>query len=91
MAINEITAKVAELRELRRMAAELADQITTIEDELKACMSAADTDTITGPDFKITWKAVESTRLDTRAFKAAAPELFARFTKTTTSRRFVIA
>ena len=90
MANNEIFAKVAELRELRRMAAELTDQITTIEDELKAHMSTADTDTITGPDFKITWKPIESSRLDTKALKAAVPELFTRFTKTTTTRRFIV-
>lgn len=91
MANNEIFAKVAELRELRRMAEELEAQIEGITDELKAHMNATDTDTITGPDFKITWKAIESTRLDTKALKAAAPELCARFTKTTSSRRFTVA
>ena len=37
------------------------------------------------------WKAVTSSRVDTKALKAAAPELVERFTKTTTTRRFVVA
>ena len=42
-------------------------------------------------EYKITWKAVTSSRVDTKALKAAAPELVERFTKTTTTRRFVVA
>lgn len=91
MANNELFAKVAELRELRRMAEELQAQIEGITDEIKGHMSAADTDTISGPDFKISWKVVESTRLDAKALKAEAPEMYSRFAKTTISRRFVVA
>ena len=89
MSMNEI--KVKELRELRRMAEELAGEIAAIEDDIKASMAAAATDEISGPTFKITWKPITSSRLDSKALKAAAPELWERFTKTTTSRRFVVA
>ena len=54
MSINEMEIKVNELRELRRMADELAGEITAIEDEIKAQMTAADTDELRGPTFKIT-------------------------------------
>ena len=91
MASNELLAKVNELRELRRMAEELSDQITSIEDEIKQHMTATSADTLTGENFKITWKPVTSTRLDSKALKAAAPELYARFTRTTSSRRFIVA
>ena len=40
MSMNELEAKVAELRELRRMADELADEIAATEDALKAYMTA---------------------------------------------------
>ena len=91
MSMNELEAKVAELRELRRMAEELAAEITATEDELKAYMTANNADELHGPSFKITWKPVTSSRLDGKALKAAAPELCARFTKQTTTRRFVLS
>lgn len=91
MSMNELEAKVNALRELRRMADELAAEITATEDELKAYMAANNDDELHGPSFKITWKAVTSSRLDSKALKAAAPELCDRFTKTTTFRRFIVA
>ena len=80
MSMSELEQKVAQLRELRRM-----------QDELKAYMAANNADTLHGPSFKITWKAVTSSRLDSKALKAAAPELWERFSKITTSRRFLVA
>ena len=88
MSMNELEAKVAELRELRRMAEELAGEIAATEDALKAYMAANST---YGPSFKITWKEVTSSRLDGKALKSAAPELWQRFSKQTTARRFVVA
>ena len=91
MSMNELEAKVAELRELRRMADELAGEIAATEDTLKAYMTENRTDELCGPSFKITWREVTSSRLDSKALKAAAPELYSRFTKQTTSRRFIVA
>lgn len=54
-------------------------------------MTAQDADTLTGIDWKITWKAVTSNRLDTTALKKALPDVAAQYTKTTTARRFVLA
>ena len=91
MSIDMMNAKVKELRELRRMADDLAGMIESIQDEIKAEMTAQATDTLTGAGWKITWKPVTSSRLDTKAFKAELPELAERFTKTTTTRRFCVA
>ena len=91
MSMIDLENKVATLRELRRMADELAAEIAAAEDELKAYMTAHDADTIHGPSFKITWKEVESSRLDSKALKAAAPSIWAQFTKLTTNRRFIVA
>ena len=91
MSAIEMETKVNNLRELRRMADELAGEISALEDELKAHMTATGTDEITGTTFKITWKTVTSSRLDSKALKAEAPDLWARFSKATTSRRFVVA
>ncbi len=91
MSMTELESKVSELRELRRMADELAAEITATEDELKAYMAANDAEELHGLSFKITWKPITSSRLDSKALKAAAPELWERFTKTITSRRFVLS
>lgn len=91
MSINELSAKVSELRELRRMADELSAEIEAIQDAIKNHMSAANVDTVTGTDYKITWKPVTTSRFDSTAFKRENPELSARYTKNTTTRRFIIA
>ena len=91
MSMNEMEARVNELRELRRMADELAGEIAALEDSLKAYMAANGADELHGPSFKITWKEVTSSRLDSKALKVAAPELWQRFSKQTTARRFVLA
>ena len=91
MSMNELEAKVAELRELRRMADELAAEIAAMDVSLKAYMTAHGADELDGPSFKITWKEVTSSRLDSKALKAAAPELWQRFSKQTTTRRFVLS
>lgn len=91
MSMNELEAKVSELRELRRMADELAAEIAATEDALKAYMTANGADELHGASFKITWKEVTSSRLDSKALKAAAPELWQRFSKQTATRRFIVA
>lgn len=91
MSINEMESKVNELRELRNMADDLAAEISAIENELKTHMQNRGVDELHGPTFKITWKEVTSSRLDSKALKTAAPELWERFTRTTTSRRFILA
>lgn len=91
MSMNELEAKVAELRELRRMAEELAGEITAAEDALKAYMEDKGTEELCGPSFRITWKSVTSSRLDSKALKAAAPSIWEQFTKKTTTRRFIVA
>lgn len=91
MSIDMMNAKVKELRELKRMQDELAAEIEAIQDEIKGHMTAQDTDTLTGTDWKITWKAATSNRLDTTALKKARPDVAAQYTRQTTTRRFVLA
>ena len=91
MATNELIAKLNELSELRRMAEELNAEIEGVQDAIKAHMTAIDADTLTGADYKITWKTVTSSRFDSTALKNAMPELAERFTKSATSRRFIVA
>lgn len=81
MSINEMDSKVKEL----------AAEIDSIQDSIKAHMDAQGVDTINGTDWKVTYKAVTSSRLDTAALKKALPDLAQQFTKTTSTRRFLVA
>lgn len=91
MSIYEVDAKVKELRELRNMEAEVKSAIAVIEDSLKAEMLANDTEVLAGTDYRVTWKTVVTNRFDSAAFKLTHADLFAQFSRSTTTRRFVIA
>ena len=91
MSTIEMNAMVKTLRELRCMAEDLNAEIEAIQDKIKAEMTACETDTIEGIDYKITWKPVCTNRFDSRAFKAAMPDLYGRYCKESVSRRFVLA
>ena len=41
-------------------------------------------------DHSISWKPISSERLDSKLLKAEMPEVYEKYTKTTTSRRFQI-
>ena len=42
-------------------------------------------------EYKVTWKPVTSSRLDAAALRVALPEVAARFTCTSMTRRFTVA
>ena len=91
MSIHELDAKVDTLRELRNLESEIKVEIAAIEDELKAEMLARNTDTLTGHNCVVTWKTIITNRFDSAAFKLTHADLFAKYSRATTSRRFVIA
>ena len=91
MSINELDMKVKELRELRRMADELQAEIDAAQDAIKAHMDSQGVDTLAGTDWKVTWKPVTSSRMDTTALKKALPDVAQAFTRETTVRRFQVA
>ena len=57
----------------------------------QAEMSRRDVERMDVGTHKVTLKTVPPSRLDGKAIKAAAPDLAARFTKTTTATRFCVA
>lgn len=89
MSMSEIESKVRELRQLQALIEEAQAEVETIKDQIKAHMWQAEE--LRAGEYRITWKSVTSSRLDSKALKAAAPELVERFTKTTTTRRFCVA
>ena len=89
MSINEMESKARELRELQALIDEATAEAEALKDEIKAIMG--DSEELTAGEYKITWRRVESARVDTVALKKAMPQIAEAFTKTTTTRRFCIA
>ena len=90
MSNQELTIAARELKQLKLMHDELAAEIKTLEDTIKAHMDEQMLDTIITTDVKITWKTVTSSRLDTTALKKALPDVAAVFTKESVTRRFCV-
>ncbi|MDR0653557.1 MAG: hypothetical protein LBG12_09670 [Synergistaceae bacterium] len=91
MTTTEVTTTVRNLKELMQMKAELDAEIEAAQDTIKNEMTARETDELKVDVFKVTWKAVTSTRFDSTAFKAAHKDIYDLFTKPTTTRRFCVA
>ncbi len=91
MSTNDMQKKAAELKELKNMQQELADAITSVEDEIKAELTERGCDELTAGAFKISWKPVKSSRLDQKAIKAELPDIYARYTVQSDTRRFTVA
>ena len=89
MSINELEAKARELRQLQALIEEAQAEAEAIKDAIKAAMG--DSESIQAGEYKITWKAVTSSRIDTTALKKALPDVAERFTRDTTTRRFCVA
>lgn len=91
MSTNELTQKVRELKELQSLIEQAEAEAEQLKDEIKATMDAQGVEEMTVDVFKIRWKTVKSSRIDTTALKKAMPELAQQFTKTTETRRFSVA
>ena len=61
----------------------------SIRDAIKAVMGPSEE--LHAGEYKVTWKIVTASRLDTAALRKAVPDVAAAFTRTTTTRRFCVA
>ena len=88
MSNPNMESKIKELMELKRMKEEIEAEIAAAEDEIKGVM--CDEETLLAGAFKVDWKTVVSSRIDTAALKKVMPEIAERFMKQTTTRRFCV-
>ena len=88
MSNPNMESKVKELMELRRMKEEIEAEIAAAEDEIKAVTGSEET--LLAGAFKVDWKTVITSRIDTAALKRVMPEIAERFMKHTTTRRFCV-
>lgn len=89
IAQNNLDSLMREIAEYTHMAEEVAATLDSLKDILKKHMEENGLDSIAGSEHKASYKAVTSSRIDTTALKRDMPEIAAKYTKTTNTRRFL--
>ena len=89
MSINELEMKCRELRQLQALIDEAQAEAETIKDAIKDAMGCQEA--VQAGEYRITYKAIKTARLDATALKKALPDVAAAFTEETTVRRFSVA
>lgn len=88
IATDNLNALMREIAEYSRMAEEIGETLDSLKDSLKKYMDENGLDSIAGNEHKASYKAVTSSRIDTTALKRDFPEIAAKYTRTTSSKRF---
>ena len=88
--INEMTAKIEQLKELEAIIREAEKEVEALKDEIKAEMTKQNTEEMNAGRYTVRWTSVVTDRFDSKALKAEMAELYNRYVKTTESRRFSI-
>ena len=84
-----IENRIKKLRELEARQKELEAAAEAIRAELKADLEEKGVNEL--KNFILHWKEIISSRLDSKALKAAFPDVYGQFCKASASRRFTIA
>lgn len=83
--------RVRKLQELEAQQKALEAEAEAIKAELKAELESLQVEELKTKSFLIRWKEVISSRLDSKALKAELPEIFKKYSRQTSCRRFTIA
>lgn len=86
-----IDNRVKKLQGIEAQMKELEAQAEAIRAELKADLEAKGEEEHDTGSFILRWKEIITRRLDSKALKAALPDVFESFSKESSSRRFTIA
>lgn len=89
--MNSLNKTARDLLEIRAMIKELEAEAEALTDTIKAAMIDQGTETLTGDGWKATWKNVNSSRFDSKSFKADHADLYTAYSKATTTTRFLIS
>lgn len=86
-----IENRVNKLRELEAQQKEIEAAAEAIRAELKADLEEKGVDELKAKNFILRWKEIISSRLDGKALKAALPDVYGQFCRSSSSRRFTIS
>lgn len=91
MSTMEVISKIESLKEWEALQAEAAAMVESIKDEIKRHMETIGTETLEAGQYIARFTTVQSSRFDTKRFKAEIGEdVYKRFCKEVISRRFSI-
>ena len=91
MSENELNTAARDLLAVRAMIEELQAEAEALTDKIKGAMVDRGQEVLTGDGWKASWKNVNSSRFDSRAFKADHADLYTEYSKPTTTCRFLIS
>lgn len=86
--LYSVSSTLADLIEKKARAKELDAEITALENRVK--MALGDASEGSDDNVRVTWKIRTSNRLDTKALKAELPEIYAQYTRESSSRTFLL-
>ena len=86
-----IENRIKKLSALEEQIAQLQEQADVIKGDLKADLEEKGLEGLQTKNFLIRWKEIVSNRLDGKALKAALPEIYNQYCRTTSIRRFTVA
>lgn len=86
-----IDSIMKELAEYIRMGEQIAATVDGLKDQLKQVMQERGVDTLIGTQHKACYKAVTSSRIDTKVLKQELPDIAAKYSKTTETKRFTFS
>ena len=90
MSNREIESKARRLKMLKNKQETLQQEIDQLEADLKAQLEAWNVDEVQAGPFRVIWKYVNSTRFDSRRFKAENGNLYALYTVPNCYRKFSV-
>ena len=91
MTENMIENRIKKLQAIEAQREELEAAADAIRAELKADLEEKGVDELKTKNFIVRWKEIVSNRIDSKALKAALPDVYGQFCKASVSRRFTIA
>ena len=91
MSIVELNSTAHDLMSVRAMIAELEAEAEALADKLKGAMIEQGTEVLQGDGWKATWKNVNSSRFDSKRFKADHADLYGQYSKPSVSTRFTLS
>lgn len=86
----EIKTALEQIKELDKLIMEAEQEREALRDMVKAEFSARGTSEIIAGPYKAVYKAIQQTRLDTKALRAELPEVAERYTKNAEYMRLTI-
>lgn len=86
-----IENRIKKLQAIEAQIGELEEQAEALKAEIKADLEEKGVDELKTKNIIIRWKEIISNRIDSKALKAALPDVYSQFVKQTSSRRFTVA